>query len=167
MKPIIEEDHLIQIEKSLGKKPTGCYKVERLGSKNNPLVVSVYPIVEGKPFPTTYWLTSQELKKQISHIERDGFITELEKEIASSETLKDQLIHNHRQYQSDRLQLANTLNDTDSELFKKMDWEKSGIGGIKDWDHIKCLHLHFAHYLARENIIGEILEKRFNLLKHV
>lgn len=31
-----------------------------------------------------------------------------------------------------------------------------GIGGIADFNRIKCLHLHVAHALARENPIGEI-----------
>ncbi len=32
-----------------------------------------------------------------------------------------------------------------------------GIGGIADLNRIKCLHLHVAHALARENPIGEIV----------
>jgi hypothetical protein len=34
-----------------------------------------------------------------------------------------------------------------------------GIGGIGDFRRIKCLHLHVAHALARENPIGKLVLK--------
>ena len=35
--------------------------------------------------------------------------------------------------------------------------EGRGIGGIADWDRLKCLHLHAAHALADVNPIGSIV----------
>ena len=32
-----------------------------------------------------------------------------------------------------------------------------GIGGIADFTRLKCLHLHVAHALARENPIGDLV----------
>ncbi|HIC96436.1 TPA: DUF501 domain-containing protein, partial [Candidatus Bipolaricaulota bacterium] len=37
------------------------------------------------------------------------------------------------------------------------------IGGLADWDKVKCLHLHYAHHLARGNIVGRWVEDRFSL----
>jgi len=34
---------------------------------------------------------------------------------------------------------------------------RRGIGGISDWDRLKCLHLHVAHEVADENAIGGIV----------
>lgn len=164
---LISAEHLEIIEQSLGRKPKGSYKVERVGSDNKPLVISVLPIVEGKPFPTTYWLVSSKLKKLISHIERDGFISQLDEKIKTDASLKATLISNHENYQNDRKQLAENLVDNDLAKYNEMSWDNLGIGGIRDWDHIKCLHLHYAHFLARENIIGKIIEDEFSLLKNV
>ena len=35
--------------------------------------------------------------------------------------------------------------------------EGRGVGGIADWDRLKCLHLHAAHALADVNPIGSIV----------
>ncbi len=164
---LIGAEHLEQIKESLGRTPKGQYKVERVGSQNQVLVISVLPIVEQKPFPTTYWLVSPELKKLISHIERDGAISLLEKEIAEDASLKEKLFNDHRSYIKDRHALAHELNEKDHQTYESMNWEKIGIGGIRDWNFIKCLHLHYAHYLARGNTVGELIEKRFSLLKNV
>ena len=164
---LISAEHLEMIEQSLGRKPKGSYKVERVGRDNKPLVISVLPIVDGKPFPTTYWLVSPKLKKLISHIERDGFISQLDDKIKADESLKASLISNHESYRNDRNKLAENLAEEDFKIYNEMSWDKLGIGGIRDWDHTKCLHLHYAHFLARENIIGKMIEDEFSLLKNV
>ena len=42
-------------------------------------------------------------------------------------------------------------------------FEKRGIGGLGNWQSVKCLHLHFAHHLARENAIGALLADEYGL----
>lgn len=164
---MISENDLNFIQQSLGRTPRGAYKVEKYNSRNEPMVISVIPIVDQKPFPTTFWLVSKELKKRISHLEREGLISALEDEFHQNESLLDELRQNHLDYQKERALLAKTLSPEQKTAYEQHDWKKSGIGGIADWRFIKCFHLHFAHYLARENIVGKIINERYGLLKDI
>ena len=53
------------------------YKAARMG-KDGPLVLEMPPIQNGRPFPTIFWLVCPVLKKEISHLERDGLIQKTE-----------------------------------------------------------------------------------------
>eukprot|EP00124_Ichthyophonus_hoferi_P000475 Ihof_evm5s18 gene=Ihof_evmTU5s18 len=49
-----------------------CEQVATRCATGHPQVVRVYPIVDGKPFPNTYWLTCNNLMGQISRLEISG-----------------------------------------------------------------------------------------------
>jgi hypothetical protein len=43
-------------------------------------------------------------------------------------------------------------------------YTRYGIGGIAQWDKVRCLHMQYAHWLAEgDNVIGERLEQEFEL----
>ncbi len=165
-KKLYNEEDYNMVAELLGRSPRGLYKVEKYHpTKKHPMVIQVLPYVNEAPFPTLFWLTCPILKKEISHIEKDGWIEKLEKEVFTpdSDDLA-QLKKDHLAYAKER-----------QELFLKTggDWElipspmasilqESGIGGIADFDHIKCFHLHYAHHLARENRVGQVLDEKFN-----
>jgi hypothetical protein len=44
-------------------------------------------------------------------------------------------------------------------------FKERGIGGLQDWDRVKCLHMHYAHHLVRENVIGQWIAERFKILE--
>lgn len=154
-----------KVKELLGRTPRGLYKVEKYHPiHKHPMVIQVLPYVKGAPFPTLFWLTCPILKKEISHIEKDGWIEKLEKEHFASESENLKLLkEDHLAYARER-----------QELFLKTggDWamipspmaeilKETGIGGIHDFDHIKCFHLHYAHHLARGNQVGKVLDTLF------
>ncbi len=165
-KHLYTQDDWDQVKDLIGRSPFGLYKVAKYHpTKKHPMVIEVIPWVKGAPFPTLYWLTCPILKKEISHIEKDGWVSKIENEYFAkdSENLA-QLKKNHERYRDDRIALLDHVG---------ISWDKipapmaeiiktTGIGGIHDFDHIKCLHLHYAHHLAGENQVGKVMDELFN-----
>jgi len=155
----------------LGREPRGLYKViKRHPVKNHPMVIKVIPWVKNQPFPTLYWLTCPILKKEISHIEKDGWIGRFEKKYFEPDSeLNEVLQAQHAAYRDERIELFNKVDGDWEKLPVAMQeiLKKSGIGGISDFNHIKCFHLHYAHYLATgKNPVAELLNELFQMSRH-
>ncbi len=142
----------------LGRAPRGRFTVATRCPYGYPQVITVYPLLDGKPFPTTFWLTCPFLSKEIDRLEAKGLIDALEARIQADPKLAARLTHAHMDYIEARLRL---LSSEDRAYLEKAGMLKSlitrGIGGTADFMHIKCLHLHVAHALARGNPIGEFV----------
>lgn len=134
-----------------------------------PLVLRIRALVDDRPFPTLYWLSSRELYKALSRLETEGWVGQLEAELAADEALMAAYQQNHRDYVARRWQLMRAEDRARiAELGFTELFDRYGIGGIAHWDRVRCLHMHYAHYLAaapgeRVNVIGELLEQRFGL----
>ncbi len=156
-------DHVREL---IGRSPFGLYKVVKYHpTKKHPMVIQVIPWVKEAPFPTLYWLTCPILKKEISHIEKDGWVGKLENEYfqVGSENLAA-LKKNHADYRDQRIALLDSVGISWDKIPEQMAEiiKTTGIGGIHDFDHIKCLHLHYAHHLASENQVGKVMDELFN-----
>jgi len=153
------------VKQLLGRSPHGLYRVEKYHPvRKHPMVISVVPFVKNAPFPTLYWLTCPILKKEISHIEKDGHIERLEKEYFSGGELLEGLIKDHESYRDERVALFNKTFKNWSLFPERMQKiiQNTGIGGIADFHHIKCFHLHYAHHLVRGTTVGKVLDQEFN-----
>lgn len=154
-----------EVKKLLGRSPHGLYRVEKYHpTKKHPMVISVVPFVKGAPFPTLYWLTCPILKKEISHIEKDAHIERFEKEYFQDGENLENLIKDHESYRDERIDLfKNTIKDWSlfPEPMQKI-IKETGIGGIADFHHIKCFHLHYAHHLIKGNTVGRLLDQEFD-----
>lgn len=156
------------VKRLLGREPHGLYKVEKYHpEKGHPMVISVVPFVKSAPFPTLFWLTCPILKREISHIEKDGHIERFEKEYFQEGEFLQRLVKDHEDYRDERIS-----------LFEKTikSWEiipepmvtiikETGIGGMADFTHIKCFHLHYAHHLVRGNVVGDFLDSEYELTR--
>ena len=154
------------IEQQLGRKPRGIVEIAAQTDTGIPLVLQIRSWLDNEPFPTLYWLCSKDLHKAISHIEAQGNVKALELEIEHNEDLRQQLLLDQARYRDQRFAQM-TPSDKQAiadkgftELFNSM-----GIGGIRHWHKIRCLHMHYAHHLAEGNVIGEILDQRYALNK--
>ena len=158
---------LRMIVDSLGRPPRGCREVCCRDHRGGPVVISVDPIVDGKLFPTFYWLVHKGLLKEISRIESQSFIKYLEKNIiANNKHIKDILRRDTNRYQKQRWTALSSCHQYSKIQKKYRDILKDvGIGGIRDKTRVRCLHMHYAHYLVDSNIIGQILEEQFHLSK--
>ncbi|MDH7504945.1 MAG: DUF501 domain-containing protein [Candidatus Acetothermia bacterium] len=165
----LDEEALRVIRAQLGREPHGVLGIERRCRWGYPQVIKVYSLFmrEGskiEPFPTLFWLTCPFLIEQLSDLEGRGYIKELERLIAEDGGLREEYRRDHRDYLAERWA---TLSPEDWALAERLGLARAlrerGIGGIADWDKVKCLHLHYAHHLARGSAIGRWIEKHFAL----
>jgi len=143
------------VASQIGRMPRGVTGVPRRCSFGFPQVVQVHPVVDGKPFPTLYWLTCPFLSRELDHLEAAGWIGRLESEVAHDSELLKELLEAREDYVSRRLAELSTVErsrlDDVGMLAALAD---RGIGGIAEKDRLKCLHLHVAHELSASNPIG-------------
>lgn len=162
----IDERDLRVIQGQLGHEPRGLLEIERRCRWGYPQVVKVYPLlrVSCAPFPTLFWLTCPALVEQLSRLEEHGYIKELEQALAGDERLRQEYQEDHRRYLAERWA---ALSGEDKALVEERGLTAAlrgrGIGGLSDWDKVKCLHLHYAHHLARGSALGRWVESHFQL----
>lgn len=162
----ISAEKLAIIETQLGRKPRGIVKIAAETADGIPLVLQIRSWLDNEPFPTLYWLCSKDLHRAISHIETAGFVKELERRLEQDDDFRQRLFADQARYKDKRLAEMNASDKAQihakgfDELFNS--W---GIGGIKNWASVRCLHMHYAHHLADENVIGELLDQQFALNK--
>jgi len=157
MEPVSLKDKRI-IEKQLGRIPRGLLGIECRCRYGYPQVVTVYPLIEGKPFPTIFWLTCPYLTKAIDHLEAEGWVKRMETRVRENQVLAARLQAAHLAYINERYRL---LTEEDRVFLEETGMSaallEKGIGGTADFSGVKCLHLHVAHALARENPIGALV----------
>lgn len=112
-----------------------------------------------EPFPTMLWLTHPLLRVMISKLEVKGLGVELERRLAENPEDRASMATAHSLYGKQRWSL---IQDDDQHLVKCRKWESAlddskGVAGIRNFQAVKCLHAHAAHYLAgcEENLIGK------------
>src|SRR5690554_4882177 len=93
-----DERQLATITAQLGRAPRGLEAVAATDSEGTPLVLRMAPIVDGKPFPTLYWLCSERLKVEISRIEAVGVIKQLEARLQDAPAFLAAYHATHRDY---------------------------------------------------------------------
>ena len=111
------------------------------------------------PFPTLFWLACPHLTREMARLEHDGWVARVESRIEEDDTLRRRVHADHRDYAEER---RRSLRDVDRPRLLAAGLESSldvGIGGIRNRDAVKCLHLHYAHHLARGSAIGELIDR--------
>ncbi len=159
----ISPEALHRIRQQLGREPRGIVRiaVERSGI---PLVLQMRSLVDDKPFPTLYWLSSKSLYKAIAQIETDGYVKALEQQLQQDEALRQRLLADQQAYVDQRWQLMDPddRQRIDQRGFTEL-FHRYGIGGITQWDKVRCLHMHYAHHLVAGNVIGGLMDQVFQL----
>lgn len=121
----------------LGRPPRGVWRVARRCRCGLPQVIETDPFLEdGTPFPTLYWLTCPALVAEVSRLESEGGIREVNEMLQS------------------RPDLERALDEATAEYISA----RSRRGGLPRDDHpgggpgrVKCLHAHLAHHLITGN----------------
>lgn len=163
------EDDLTYIASHLGRDSSGVtiLAVAARDAQGRPAVITNHPLRrQGErhlPFPTLYWLVDPARCKRVADLERDGAIGELERTIAESPALQASFHADHRAYATARWSLLSPFEQQQAvDAGYAPTLRDKGIGGIADFDRIKCLHLHLAHHLAQPGgtTIGRLIEAR-------
>ena len=160
----ISEIDINIIRRQIGREPQGIVKIAARANNQVPVVLQMRSIVDEKPFPTLYWLCSRDLHKAIATIETQGWVKYIEQKISEDEALKAQFFVNHQQYvqQRQREMLAEDRDFIERRGFSEL-FERYGIGGISQWDKVRCLHMQYGPHLVDGNVIGALLDAEFGL----
>lgn len=118
----------------IGREPKGEYSVVVRSVSDDPVVLRNAPLLfDGTPMPTLYWLIGPLEVKEVSRLEAEGGVNEVEALLGL-----DVLADIHSRYARERD--ANiSENHTGPRPF-------GGVGGTRKG--VKCLHAHFAWWLA-------------------
>lgn len=140
------EADLAAVSALIGRKPKTAFSVVVRRVDGVPVVTRNAPLeADGTPMPTRYWLLPSAVANDaIGRIESTGGVRRAEIEIEASVI---EAVHNA--YAAER------------DLALPPAWEgprpTGGVGGTRKG--LKCLHAHYANYLAGNNdAVGEWLE---------
>jgi hypothetical protein len=145
------------VKKQIGRTPKENFQVVRLCRYGFPQVIKNPPVVDGKPFPTMFWLTCPHLVKKVSRLEEAGMISYFENKLKYDQRFRNRYL---KAQQFERMLRKVYIPETLPIPIKKK-LLPAGIGGIENPLGVKCLHLHLASYLGGvPNPIGEEVYKR-------
>ncbi|RQM19876.1 hypothetical protein B5M09_011389 [Aphanomyces astaci] len=148
---VVDPTVLAAIARNLGAVPANLVRVAAsYTTRQNqvePAVLVLYPLRDctndykkhhratAEPFPTMYWLASPELHERVSLLEGAGFVTRFTDRLAASPK---------------HLQVRPACCTV-------------GIAGIRNPASVKCLHTHYAHFLATgHNLVGAWVHQALN-----
>ncbi|WP_339673087.1 DUF501 domain-containing protein [Dasania marina] len=160
----LSPQQLTLIQQQLGRPPRGIVSIAAESASGIPLVLQMRSLVDNQPFPTLYWLSSKTLSKAIGSIETLGWVKSIEQRLQDDDALREQFLQNQRGYVASRWQ---KMDSNDKALIEQLGFsplfEQYGIGGITQWDKVRCLHMQYAHHLAESNVIGALMDEEFQL----
>jgi len=135
------KDHA-RVRELIGREPRGEYVIVVRNDSNDPVVLRNTPILfDGTPMPTLYWLIGPHEVKEVSRLEAEGAVNAVE-DLIGLETIAD--IHSRYAHERDALINSHHTGPRPS----------GGVGGTRVG--VKCLHAHFAWWLAGgDDAIGQ------------
>jgi hypothetical protein len=163
----MERDEAI-VARQIGRRPRGTVRVESRCAWGYPVVVAVEPMVPRRggrggrePFPTRFWLTCPILVEQIARLEASGLVDRLEEEVAGDPALAARVRGDAARHAAERFAALSPADRAAAEAAGALGiLRDSGVGGVRDPRHLKCLHAQYAFHRARGSAIGEILDAR-------
>lgn len=140
-------DDATMVEQLLGRAPMGQFVVTVRRHDRSPVVVANAPLFEnGRPMPTRFWLCDPDLVHAISQLESDGGVKQAERDVDPAA-----LKRTHALAAAERDALL-PRGHTGPAPF-------GGVGGTRQG--VKCLHTHFANYLAgAPDAVGDWVKAR-------
>jgi hypothetical protein len=118
----------------LGRVPQAEFDVVARTSSSEPLVVRNAPFTaDGTPMPTRYWLVGRDANLAVARLEAAGGVRAAEAEVDPTA-----LAAAHARYAAERDAAIPTGHEGPR--------PHGGVGGTRRG--VKCLHAHYAHFLA-------------------
>jgi hypothetical protein len=128
---------LVALTELLGRAPRGAFDVAVRDDAGAPVVIRNAPLLDdGTPMPTRYWLVDRVLVTRVARLESAGGVRAAEAAVEPSE-----LLDAHARYASER----------DAAIPEHHNGPRphGGVAGTRRG--VKCLHAHYAWYLAGGN----------------
>ena len=148
------------VTERLGREPRGFCDVSAFNTQGEPAVIRVSSVVDGKPFPTLFWLIDADISLKIDRLEAAGWIARLQRDVDNSATLQEQmeLAHEaHKRLRETFLSEAERTLLTDRGMMSAL--SDRGIGGIKEPGRIRCFHTWYAAHMVETNCIGSAVDQ--------
>jgi hypothetical protein len=146
------------VARQLGRPPRALRRVVVRCPYGLPAVTEQDPYDrDGKPFPTTYYVTCTHLVAAIARVEAGGGVERWSRRAAEDPELAASLARATAEQRRVRRELAGDRRGEDGGASLDL-----GIGGSRAPGHLKCLHAHAALALARpgyalgDRILAEI-----------
>jgi uncharacterized protein len=118
----------------LGREPRGSFSVVVRDAAGAPVVIRNAPLLDdGTPMPTRYWLVDPDLNRRIGRLEADGGVRRAEAAVDPGA-----LAAAHERYRAERDAAVPPGHEGPRPF--------GGVGGTRRG--VKCLHTHYAWYLA-------------------
>lgn len=131
----------------LGRRPLAAFDVVVRRADGTPVVIRNAALLpDGRPMPTRYWLVDPELNRAIGTLESAGGVDRAEADLDPAA-----LAATHARYAAERESAipANHVGPRPS----------GGVGGTRVG--VKCLHTHYAHFLATgDDLVGAWTARR-------
>ena len=144
----------------LGREPRGLRAIAGWSLNGKPAVIQVAPLVDGKPFPTVFWLVDPPTTLAIDRLEAAGTIAHLQAQVDGSVELQRAMEVDHQRHRARR---AATMTPSEQQLLADSGmiraFEQRGIGGIQDPGRIRCLHAWYAAHWVEPNAIGQLVDQ--------
>jgi len=125
---------IARVAELLGRRPEGEFEVVVRDASGDPVVIRNEPLLpDGRPMPTRYWLVGKAANLAVSRLEAAGGVREAEAAVDP-----DAVAAAHRAYAAER----------DAALPHDLAGPapSGGVAGTREG--VKCLHAHYAWYLA-------------------
>ena len=127
-------DDVAAVRELIGRSPRGPFEVVVRDADGQPVVLRNAPLLDdGEPMPTRYWLVGRREVLAVSRLEATGAVRRAEAEIDPA-----QVADAHRRYATER--------DAIVPVDHIGPRPHGGVGGTRVG--IKCLHAHYAWFLA-------------------
>jgi hypothetical protein len=150
-------DDLALVERQLGRPPRAFRRVAVRCPFGTPAVTEQAPYDDdGKPFPTTYYLTCPQLVAAVARLEAAGGVERWSAALDDDPDLLADLERATGEQRTLRRELAAGEHGDDNGSSLEL-----GIGGSGNPRRLKCLHAHVAYGLARPGYLlaEQILEE--------
>ena len=148
------------VAERLRREPRGFRDVAAFNAEGLPASIRVSSIVDGKPFPTLYWLIDAELSLSIDRLEAAGWIARVQSEIETNTAFRQRMQQDHASHIALR---DGYLLDEERKLLASNNMlsalSKRGIGGISEPDRIRCFHTWYAAHVVVPNAVGDIVDQ--------
>jgi hypothetical protein len=150
-------DDAAVVSRQLGRAPRAFRRVVVRCPFGRPAVTEQEPYDEdGKPFPTTYWLTCPHLVAAVSRLEAAGGVERWSRAVRHDSELAQSVELAADEQRTVRRELARYEPASGHATGHGSASLELGIGGSSRQGSLKCLHAHVAFALARPGyLVGE------------
>lgn len=147
--PMTDRDRVREL---LGREPQGKFEVVVRDALGDPVVLLNEPLLDdGTPMPTRYWLINKTIVAAIGRIEAEGGVRQAE---AAVDPAALELAHQQHEAERDAALPEQYVGPRPS----------GGVGGTRKG--VKCLHAHYAWFLAGGNDpVGQWVHDRIEAYK--